>query len=140
MNLETLYNQTIFDYSKCIQNKYILKTANYKLKGYNALCGDTFTIYIEVKKNKIINISFTGSGCTISTASCVLMIALIKGKTYTEFLNTYEDLKLVLLKKKNINFSQKELQMLSEMKKLTSRIKCILLPWNILNLLIKKCF
>ncbi len=134
----TLYKDLIINFSTYKENNFILKSANYKLKGYNSFCGDTFTIYVKLNKKKIKNITFTGAGCIISTASSAIMTMCLKNKNVGEFFTIYNNLKLSLLKKKYIKFPYKELQILTEVKNLPSRIKCTTLAWDILNILLKK--
>jgi len=67
--LTDLYQQVIVDHAKRPRNFRVLSGANRKVDGYNPLCGDKVTIYVQVEDGVVRDISFQGSGCAISTAS-----------------------------------------------------------------------
>lgn len=50
----------------------------------NVGCGDGYRLYLEIKDNKIENISYTTTGCSFSLASLSILCDLVKGKTLTE--------------------------------------------------------
>ena len=54
------------------------------LEGYNPLCGDKVTVFLELERDRVQNVSFQGSGCAISTASASVMTESVKGKTLAE--------------------------------------------------------
>ena len=58
-----------------------MESANHKAEGYNPLCGDRFTVYLEMEGDKIREIGFQGAGCAISKASASMMTQSVKGKT-----------------------------------------------------------
>jgi len=63
----------------------VLEGANRRAQGYNPLCGDRFTIYLQLSDDGFIrDIGFQGSGCAISKASASLMTAAVKGKRQEE--------------------------------------------------------
>jgi nitrogen fixation NifU-like protein len=59
----------------------VLESANHKAEGYNPLCGDHYTIFVNVKDGAISDISFQGAGCAISKASASMMTQSLKGKS-----------------------------------------------------------
>jgi nitrogen fixation NifU-like protein len=82
--LRELYQELILEHSKKPRNFHTLETANHKAEGYNPLCGDHFTVYLDVKDGAISDIGFQGSGCAISKASASMMTQMLKGKTESE--------------------------------------------------------
>lgn len=79
--LRELYQEVILEHSKKPRNFRALESANHKAEGYNPLCGDHFTVYLDVKDGAINDIGFQGSGCAISKASASMMTQTLKGKT-----------------------------------------------------------
>lgn len=79
-DLRDLYQEVILDHSKKPRNFRKMEDANRRADGYNPLCGDRFTVYLKVEDGMIVDISFEGSGCAISTASASLMTEDLKGK------------------------------------------------------------
>ena len=82
--LRELYQEVILEHSKKPRNFRALEAANHKAEGYNPLCGDHFTVYLDVKDGAINDIGFQGSGCAISKASASMMTQTLKGKTEAE--------------------------------------------------------
>ncbi len=82
--LRELYQEVILEHSKRPRNYRVLESANHKAEGFNPLCGDHYTIYVELKDGSIQDISFQGTGCAISRASASMMTQSLKGKTTAE--------------------------------------------------------
>lgn len=79
------------DHSQHPHNFCILEHPSCSKDGYNPLCGDKVTLYVDEKNGIIADICFQGSGCAISTASASLMTDAIKGKTITEVLEIFDE-------------------------------------------------
>ncbi|MGI5900240.1 MAG: iron-sulfur cluster assembly scaffold protein [Christensenellales bacterium] len=54
-------------------------------------CGDSLTLYIKVKDNRIDEISYLVFGCPASVATSSMMSELAKGKTLEEALTITEE-------------------------------------------------
>jgi nitrogen fixation NifU-like protein len=67
--LGDLYQEVILEHSKAPRNFRRPASANHEAEGYNPLCGDHCSIYIDMEGDKINEIGFQGSGCAISRAS-----------------------------------------------------------------------
>ncbi len=83
-DLRELYQELILDHSKRPRNFRALPGANRSADGYNPLCGDRATVYLRVEDDVLRDLSFEGSGCSISTASASMMTDALKGKSVTE--------------------------------------------------------
>ena len=80
-DLRDLYQELILEHSKAPRNFRELPEASCHAEGYNPLCGDHFTVYLEMDGDSIRNITFQGTGCAISKASASMMTQTLKGKT-----------------------------------------------------------
>ena len=80
----------ILEHSKAPRNFRTLASANHEAEGYNPLCGDRCTIYIDMDGDTINEIGFQGSGCAISRASASMMTQMVKGKTKAEAVKLFE--------------------------------------------------
>jgi nitrogen fixation protein NifU and related proteins len=83
-DLRELYQDVILEHSKAPRNYGELAAANHKAEGFNPLCGDHFTVYLDIEGDTIRDIRFEGSGCAISKASASMMTQVVKGKTRAE--------------------------------------------------------
>lgn len=79
--LGDLYQELIIDHSKRPRNFGELPAANRMAEGFNRMCGDRLTLYLEMDGEVVRAVKFQGSGCAISTASASLLTETIKGKT-----------------------------------------------------------
>src|SRR5205823_5844023 len=52
--------------------------------GYNPLCGDRLTLYLQVEEGVVKDAAFQGSGCAISTASASMMTDAVRGRLVGE--------------------------------------------------------
>ena len=67
-DMRELYQQIILDHGQKPRNCHCLENSTHQQQGYNPLCGDKVTMYIELSDDAkcIKDISFEGSGCAIS--------------------------------------------------------------------------
>jgi len=82
--LRELYQETILEHSRKPRNYGELPSANHKAEGFNPLCGDHYTVFLNVKDGAIAEITFHGAGCAISKASASMMTQSLKGKSAQE--------------------------------------------------------
>ncbi len=82
--ISELYQQVILDHNKKPRNFHKLETANRVAEGFNPLCGDQFTVYMQLEDGVVKDVSFEGSGCAISKAAASMMTQSVKGKTREE--------------------------------------------------------
>jgi nitrogen fixation NifU-like protein len=80
-DLHGLYQEVILDHNKRPHNFRIMPDANCRADGFNRLCGDKVTIFVNMDGDRISDVSFQGSGCAISTASASILTDAVKGKT-----------------------------------------------------------
>ena len=91
-----------------------------------------------MKKKKVEDISFEGSGCAISMASASIMTELVKGKEENEVKEIiYDFLGMIKvnpkLKSKNLKDDERtKLMCLSGVKQYPMRVKCATLSWHTL--------
>lgn len=133
-DLRELYQDLILEHSKAPRNYRELPLANHRAEGYNPLCGDHFTLYLDLEGDKIRDISFQGSGCAISKASASMLTQVIKGKTRAEAHKLFD--KFLQLVKGEGNGNQAELGKLavfSGVCEFPVRVKCATLVWHTLQ-------
>src|SRR4029079_3519818 len=82
--LSELYQQVILDHNKKPRNFRKLETANHSAEGFNPLCGDQLTVYLDLEDDAVREITFEGSGCAISKAAASMMTQAVEGKTQQE--------------------------------------------------------
>lgn len=131
-DLRELYQETIFDHYRQPRNHGRLEGANRKAEGYNPLCGDKITLYLQVEEGVIRNASFEGSGCAIATASASLMTEGIKGKRSDEALHLLNDIHNMVTTGSSVKNIGK-LVVLASVHEFPQRVKCATLAWHTLK-------
>jgi nitrogen fixation NifU-like protein len=135
-DLRELYQELIIDHSKRPRNFKVLETADRKLEGYNPLCGDKITVFLEVEDDRVQNISFQGSGCAISTASASVMTETVKGKTLAEVEALFDSFHRMVTGKARAAGNAPEmgkLAVFSGVSEFPARVKCATLAWHTLH-------
>ena len=61
-----------------------MENASIQLGGGNPGCGDLITMYLKIEDGKIEDVSFEGTGCTISQAGGSIIAEMIEGMTLEE--------------------------------------------------------
>lgn len=132
--LRDLYQEVILEHSKSPRNYRALANANHKADGYNPLCGDHFTIYVNVDDDRINEISFQGSGCAISKASASMMTQALKGKKTQEAEALFEAFHSIVTGKQSTNTQALgKLAVFSGVSEFPVRVKCATLAWHALR-------
>jgi nitrogen fixation NifU-like protein len=83
--LRELYQEVILDHSRHPRHYGAMDHASHKAEGYNPLCGDRVTVYLQLGEDgRVADIKFEGKGCAISQASASMMVDMLKGRTQAE--------------------------------------------------------
>jgi len=134
--LRELYQEVILDHSKRPRNFRALPAAS-KAEGFNPLCGDRATVFVEVQDGTVKDASFVGSGCSISTASASMMTEAVKGKSAAEAEALFERFHaLITAPPDQAGGEHPELGKLAVFAGVCEfpvRVKCASLPWHTLK-------
>jgi len=133
--LRDLYQEVILEHSKAPRNYRRPAEANQKAEGFNPLCGDRFTVYLNLEGDQIRDIGFQGSGCAISKASASMMTQAVKGKSKQEAQKLFEAFhRLVTTGELNGNREELgKLAVFSGVSEFPVRVKCATLAWHTLE-------
>ena len=134
-DLRDLYQEVILDHSKSPRNYRKLEGQARQAEGYNPLCGDRFTVYVDVDGDTIKDIAFQGSGCAISKASASMMTASLKGKTRGEaqaLFHKFHEMVTAPMDSAAKTEDLGKLEVFSGVREFPARVKCASLAWHTL--------
>ena len=134
-DLRELYQQVILDHNKNPRNFREMEDASSRVDGYNPLCGDHYTVYLQLDGETIRDVAFTGNGCAISKASASVMSSTVKGKKRAEAQSLFDTFHK-LVTGENAGLSEAELGRLaafSGVSEFPARVKCATLAWHTLR-------
>jgi nitrogen fixation protein NifU and related proteins len=134
--LSELYQQVILDHNKKPRNFRKLETANHLAEGFNPLCGDQLTVYLNLEDDAVKEISFEGSGCAISKAAASMMTQALKGKTKQQAEQLFSEFHGMVtgeLDEETTANSLGNLKIFSGVREFPVRVKCASLPWHTMH-------
>ena len=131
--LRDLYQEVILEHSKAPRNFRELDEPAAKAEGYNPLCGDRCTVFVNQKDGVIQDIAFQGSGCAISKASASMMTQALKGKTRPKPKSCSRFHGLVTGQKRDEAADMGKLAVFAGVSEFPARVKCATLAWHTLK-------
>jgi SUF system NifU family Fe-S assembly protein len=134
--LSDLYQEVILEHSKAPRNYRRPAGTNRTAEGYNPLCGDHFTVFLDMEGDAIRDVGFEGSGCAISKASASMMTQSLKGKTRAEAERLFGQFHGLVTGENGASGNGSDLGKLavfSGVSKYPARVKCATLAWHALQ-------
>ena len=144
--LEDLYREIILDHYRNPRNRGELPVPPAHAEtGFNPLCGDEITVYLQLDGDRITDIKLAGQGCSISQSSASMMSTAVKGRTLEEarrVIRTFKGMMSVHEQRLGGDDDAEatadavaelgDLAALQGVVKFPVRIKCATLSWNTL--------
>ncbi len=141
-DLRDLYQEVILDHSKKPRNYRDMPDATHQADGHNRLCGDKLHVYIKVADGRIVDASFKGVGCAISTASASMMTDELRGKTLEEARRLYNFFHEAVTTPPTEDPPHLEelgkLGAFSGVREFPVRVKCATLAWHTMQAAVEK--
>ena len=132
--LRDLYQELILEHAKAPRNYRELGAPASKAEGYNPLCGDRCTVFINQNDGIIKDISFQGNGCAISKASASMMTQALKGKSLEQAEEMFKSFHgMVTGQKREGGADMGKLKVFAGVSEFPARVKCATLAWHTLE-------
>ncbi len=136
-DLRELYQEVIIDHNKNPRNCYKMDHCTHQAEGFNPLCGDQITLYLDInpENDMIKSVSFNGKGCAISTASASLMTEILVNKSLQQAEEIFQYFHNLMMSSDGLRAGPDlaKLEVLMGVREFPSRVKCATLPWHTLN-------
>jgi nitrogen fixation protein NifU and related proteins len=143
MDLRELYQDIILDHGRHPRNFHAMAEPSHFAHGHNPLCGDKVTVYLKLAGDRIVDVSFEGRGCAISTASASLMTEILKGKTLAQAQALFKTFHAKVTggdpvaTPSELADEAERLEPLTGVKTYPARVKCATLPWHAFEAAVK---
>ena len=82
--LQDFYKEIVLDHYQRPRNRGELENADVEEHLNNPLCGDQVTVYANLRKGRIAEVTFTGRGCSISQASASMLVERLQDRSREE--------------------------------------------------------
>jgi len=139
--LNEIYTQLILEQSRNKRNRRELENPTLKELGHNPSCGDEITLQVNLDRDAMKDLAYTGQGCAISQASTSIMIDTVKGMATEEAIALCD--KFIGMIKGEIT-DEDQLEDLGDavafenIRNMPARVKCAVLPWYTLKAMLEK--
>jgi len=143
MDLRELYQDIILDHGRHPRNFRGMSQPTNFAHGHNPLCGDKVTVYLKLQGERIVDVSFEGRGCAISTASASLMTEILKGKTLAQAEALFKTFHAKVTGANpvapppELAEDAERLEPLTGVKTYPARVKCATLAWHAFEAAVK---
>jgi nitrogen fixation NifU-like protein len=132
--LKQLYKSHILTKAKDETHVGELQDFTHILEAYNPMCGDKYTLYLQISGKTIQNASFKGFGCAISKASTAVLTSRLIGMDFSS-VSQLTDLFMELINPESkIPVEEltrdEELQAFAGTRDYPERIQCASLAWD----------
>jgi nitrogen fixation protein NifU and related proteins len=129
-----LYDDVILDHIKNARNYRAIEKPDRLAEGVNPLCGDSFTVYVNLDGEIIREAAFQCSCCGISMASASVMTEAVRGKSVERVRALYQHFMRLLNDEAAPQTADDmgELAVLGVVRDFPSRRNCAALAWHTL--------
>jgi nitrogen fixation NifU-like protein len=132
-DLRDLYQEVILDHNRRPHNFRHIDEADRVCEGFNPLCGDRLTLFVDLEGDVIKDVAFEGTGCAISRASASLMTDAVKGKSVSEAQALFERFHQLVTSAPDRPADTAglgKLAVFAGVREYPTRIKCATLSWH----------
>ena len=134
LGLDDLYRDIILDHYRHPRHQGRLEHPDIATQGENPLCGDEIEVALKVEDGRIVDIGFSGKGCSISQASASMMTEAVMGKPLSEveaLVGHFHGMMRGDAAPEGEDYG--DLEALQGVRKYPVRVKCALLSWTTLE-------
>lgn len=133
-DLEELYREIILDHYRRPRNRAeALDGETCSAEGANPLCGDQVRVAVRLEGDRLAEVAFGGSGCSISQASASMMTQAVRGHTVAEARAAAAAFQQMMLTGEPPAEDLGDVEALQGVAKFPARVKCASLAWKTLE-------
>ena len=132
MQLESMYQEIILDHYRNPHHKGLREPYDAEVHHVNPTCGDEVTVRVRVADGIVEDVSYDGSGCSISQASESVMTDLVIGRKVGDALATADEFLALMQGQGKVDPDEDVLEdavAFAGVAKYPARVKCALLGW-----------
>ena len=132
MQLESMYQEIILDHYRSPKNKGLREPYDAEVHHVNPTCGDEVTLRVKLDGDVVTDVSYDGSGCSISQASESVMTELVLGRTVADAMDKANQFLAMMHSQGQLEPDEDALEdavAFAGVAKFPARVKCALLGW-----------
>jgi nitrogen fixation NifU-like protein len=132
VQLESMYQEIILDHYRSPKNNGLREPFDVEVHHVNPTCGDEVTLRVKLDGDVVRDVSYDGSGCSISQASESVMTELVLGRSVDEAMDKADDFLAMMHSQGLVEPDEDILEdavAFAGVAKYPARVKCALLGW-----------
>jgi len=127
-----MYQEIILDHYRSPKNKGLREPYDAEVHHVNPTCGDEVTLRVKLDGDVVTDVSYDGSGCSISQASESVMTELVLGRTVADAMDKANQFLAMMHSQGQLEPDEDALEdavAFAGVAKFPARVKCALLGW-----------
>lgn len=138
-DLRAVYRDTVLQHSRDPHHFGRPPHSNREATGFNPLCGDKLTMYLQVSDGIVSEVAFEGSGCAISMASASMLTDALRGESEADAHARIGEVQAMLTEGTQITSpGLEDMNSLQGVRQYPSRVKCATLAWHAADAALKQ--
>ena len=129
MQLESMYQEIILDHYKHPHHRGLREPFDTEVRHLNPTCGDEVTLRVRVCDGTVEDVSYDGSGCSISQASESVMADLVVGRPVPDAMKTADAFLDMMRGGEPDEDVLEDAVAFAGVARYPARVKCALLGW-----------
>jgi len=130
-SLQDIYRRKVLEHSREPHNFGRPEQFDSKATGFNPLCGDKLSVYLQISGDKIRQAAFEGTGCAICIASASIMTEALTGQSVEKAKQLGKQVQAMLKDGAAVHDQAiADMEALESVRHYPSRIKCATLAWT----------
>lgn len=132
MQLDELYQEIILDHWKRPRGRGLREPYAGESHQVNPTCGDELTVRVQLADDRVADVSYEGTGCSISQASASVLYELLPGHSVAEALRVHDAFHELLHGRGQVEPDEEVLGdgvAFAGVARYPARVKCALLAW-----------
>lgn len=137
--LQDVYRETVLQHSRSPKHLGRPQRSNREALGFNPLCGDKLTVYLDIVDGAIKDAAFEGTGCAISMASASMMTEALLGQSIDKAGTLINEVLQMLANGDLVqDVRLNDIRALEGVRTYPSRVKCATLAWSTVDAALKQ--
>ena len=132
-DISRLYQQVVIAHNRDPHNYGPLAEATHQARGYNPVCGDAVTVYLNLCEGTVTAASFEGDCCAVCTCSASLLTDRLKGMDAPAFEELMAEFERLVNHQETAVIDEPhlgDLNVFEGIREFPSRVPCATLPWH----------
>ena len=130
-SLQDIYRRKVLEHSRQPHNFGRPEQVDQEATGFNPLCGDKVSVYLQIAGDEIHQAAFEGTGCAICIASASIMTDALTGQSVERARQLGKQVHEMFADGSAIEDEAiADMEALASVRHYPSRIKCATLAWT----------